>query len=126
MPTKRVLIIDDDPCIREIVHICLSEIGKFEAIAAGSGQEGLEKAFQEPPDAILLDLSMPQMDGMEVLRQLQACQATQTIPVVILSALTARLNGEWLSQLGVVETILKPFDCMTLPAKIATACNWHG
>jgi CheY-like chemotaxis protein len=125
MPTKRVLIIDDDPCIREIVHICLSEIGKFEAIAAGSGQEGLDKAFQEPPDAIVLDLSMPQMDGMEVLRQLQACQATQAIPVVILSALAARLNGG-LSQLGVVDTILKPFDCMTLPMKIATACNWQG
>ncbi len=126
MPTKRVLIIDDDPCIREVVYICLCEIGKFEAIAAGSGREGLDRAFQEPPDAIVLDLSMPQMDGMEVLRQLQACQTTQAIPVIILSALAVRLNLEWLSQLGVVETILKPFDCLTLPTKIATACNWKG
>lgn len=126
MPTKRVLIIDDDPCIRELVYICLSEIGKFEAISAGSGREGLDKAFQEPPDAIVLDLSMPQMDGMEVLRQLQACQATQTVPVIILSALASRLNIEWMSQLGVVETILKPFNCLTLPTQIATACNWNG
>jgi CheY-like chemotaxis protein len=126
MPTKRVLIIDDDPCIRELVYICLSEIGKFEAISAESGREGLDKAFQEHPDAIVLDLSMPQMDGMEVLRQLQACQATQTIPVIILSALASRLNSEWMSQLGVVETILKPFNCLTLPTQIATACNWNG
>lgn len=126
MPTKRVLIIDDDPYIRELVYICLCEIGNFEAISAGSGREGLEKAFQEHPDAIVLDLSMPQMDGMEVLRQLQACQATQTIPVIILSALASRRNIKWLSQLGVVDTILKPFDCLTLPSQIATACNWNG
>jgi CheY-like chemotaxis protein len=125
MPTKRILIIDDDPYIRELVYICLCEIGKFEAISAGSGREGLEKAFHESPDAIVLDLSMPQMDGMEVLRQLQACQATQTIPVVILSALVSQRKVEWMSKLGVVDTISKPFDCLTLPTQIATACNWN-
>jgi CheY-like chemotaxis protein len=126
MPNKRILVIEDDPCVREIVCICLCELGKFDAIEAGSGREGLDKAFQEHPDAIVLDLSMPQMDGMEVLRQLQAYRPTQTIPVIILSALASRLNREWLSTQGVVETILKPFDCLTLPGQIAAACQWKS
>ncbi len=126
MSNKRILVIDDDPYVREIVCICLCELGKFDAIEAGSGKEGLDKAVQEHPDAIVLDLSMPQMDGMEVLRQLQADRSTQTIPVIILSALASRLNREWLFKQGVVETILKPFDCLILPGQITAACQWKS
>lgn len=133
MSNKRILIIDDDPCIREVVHICLSEIGKYEVIEAGSGQEGLTEAFKEHPDAIVLDLCMPQMDGMEVLRQLRASQVTQMIPVILLSAqrstmksFAAAENSDRLSRQGIIETILKPFNCLTLPERIATACHWNS
>jgi CheY-like chemotaxis protein len=126
MPAKRILIIDDDPLIREIVHICLTEVGNYEAIEAESGREGLSKAVKEHPDVILLDLCMPHMNGMEVLQQLQDCQATQMIPVVVLSAIASQLNPDQLSTQGVVETIVKPFNCLTLPNRIATACCWNS
>jgi CheY-like chemotaxis protein len=125
MFSKRILIIDDEPCIREILYFCLSEVGSYEVIEAGSGQEGLLAACKQTPDAILLDLCMPQMDGMEVLRRLRNCQATKLIPVVILSAIVSLVEPDRLVKQGVVETILKPFNCLTLPNQIATACSWN-
>jgi CheY-like chemotaxis protein len=125
MLNKRILVIDDDPCIREILYACLSEVGNYEVIEAGSGRAGLTEAFRAHPDAIVLDLWMPQMDGMEVLQQLRACQATQMIPVVILSAIASLVDPDRLSRQGVVATILKPFNCLTLPNQIAAACHWN-
>jgi DNA-binding response OmpR family regulator len=124
MQNKRILVIDDDPWIREIVCLCLSEIGNFDVIAASSGGEGLAEVEKEHPDAILLDLCMPQMDGMEVLRQLRNCQTTQGIPVIIFSAIASLISPDCLIKKGVVETIVKPFNCLTLPARIAHACHW--
>jgi DNA-binding response OmpR family regulator len=124
MPNKRILVIDDDPWIREIVCICLSEVDNFDVIAASSGGEGLAEVAREHPDAILLDLCMPQMDGMEVLRQLRNCHKTQGIPVIILSAIASLVSPDRLAKQGVVETILKPFNCLTLPAQITHACHW--
>lgn len=126
MSNKRILIIDDDPCIREILQLCLSEIGKYHTIAAESGREGLVKAIVEHPDAIVLDICMPQMDGMEVLRKLRDCHNTSKIPVIILSAIASLISADSLAKQGVVETICKPFNCLTLPERIATACNWNA
>ncbi len=126
IPNKRILIIDDDPCIREILHFCLSEISNYEVIEADSGRDGLDKAFKELPDAIVLDICMPHMDGMEVLRQLRACPSTQSIPTILLSAIASMISPDSLSKQGVVETILKPFNCLTLPERIATACCWDA
>jgi CheY-like chemotaxis protein len=124
MQNKRILVIDDDPWIREIVCLCLSEIGNFDVVAASSGGEGLAEVEKEHPDAILLDLCMPQMDGMEVLRQLRNSQNTQGIPVIIFSAIASLVSPDRLAKQGVVETILKPFNCLTLPDRIAQACHW--
>lgn len=126
MSNKRILIIDDDPCIREILQICLSEVGKYQTIAAESGREGLVKAIVEDPDAIVLDICMPQMDGMEVLRKLRDCRNTSKTPVIILSAIASLISADALAKQGVVETISKPFNCLTLPERIATACNWNA
>lgn len=126
MSNKRILVIDDDPWIREILYMSLTEIGNYGVIEADSGRAGLTAACRSHPDAIVLDLCMPQMDGMEVLRQLHACQSTQMIPVIILSAIASLVTLDRLSSQGVVETILKPFDCLTLPARIAAACHWNS
>ena len=126
MPNKRILVIDDDPSIRAVIYLCLSELGQFDTIEAESGKEGLAKAIGEHPDAILLDLWMPQMDGMEVLRQLRDCQNTCEIPVIVLSAIATLVNPARLAKQGVVETIAKPFNCFTLADRIMTACHWHS
>lgn len=121
---KRILIIDDEPNIRSVINLCLSEIDSYEVIEAASGQEGLIKAKAEQPDAIVLDLSMPHMDGIEVLQRLTSCQTTRPIPVVILSAIAMLIDTSQIAPHNVVKTIAKPFDPMTLGTQIAAACHW--
>jgi CheY-like chemotaxis protein len=126
MCPKRVLIIDDDNAIRVVVKISLSKLGGYRVLDASSGSEGLEIARKEHPDAIILDLAMPKMSGFEVLQQLQENPLTQSIPVVLLTANADRLQLEdMVIPVGIVETIAKPFDALTLPHQIAIACGWN-
>jgi CheY-like chemotaxis protein len=126
MSQKRILIIDDDTAIRVVVKISLSKLGGYNVLDASSGLEGLEIARQEHPDAILLDLAMPKMSGFEVLQHLQENPLTQSIPVVLLTANADRVNRREIgAPVGIVETISKPFDVLTLPHQIAIACGWN-
>ncbi|BAZ71186.1 two-component response regulator (plasmid) [Fischerella sp. NIES-4106] len=84
--TKRILIIDDEPDIRETTQMCLEIAGEWEVLTAVSGKEGLVKATTEKPDVILLDVMMPDMDGLTTLQNLQKNPKTQNIPVVLLTA----------------------------------------
>jgi two-component system, OmpR family, alkaline phosphatase synthesis response regulator PhoP len=122
---KRVLIIDDDSAVRIVVGISLSKLGGYEVLDASSGPEGLEIAQKEHPDAIILDLAMPRMDGFEVLQKLQKNPLTQSIPVILLTANVEQVNRREISvSVGIVETIAKPFDALTLPNQVAIACGW--
>jgi CheY-like chemotaxis protein len=125
MSNKLILIIDDEPYIREVVHLCLSAIGGYEVVEAASGQEGILKAIEKRPDAIVLDLCMPEMDGIAVLEQLQNHPITRVIPVVILSAVASQVDRPSAFKRSVVDTISKPFDPLTLSKQIATACQWY-
>lgn len=86
MATKRVLIIDDETRIREVVQACLETMGGWEVLTAASVKEGLVKAEAEQPDAILLDIMMPGMGGLAFLQRQQAIPAIQSIPVIFLTA----------------------------------------
>ncbi len=79
---KTLLLIDDDEVSRYLVRNVLAQ-GNFRIIEAKSGQEGLQKASEEKPDAVILDLVMPEMSGFEVLQQLKANPETSAIPVII-------------------------------------------
>jgi two-component system, OmpR family, alkaline phosphatase synthesis response regulator PhoP len=126
MCPKRILIIDDDTAIRVVVKVSLSKLGGYCVLDASSGAEGLEIAQQEHPDAIILDLAMPKMSGFEVLQHLQENPLTQSIPVVLLTANADRVNRRDMgTPVGIVETISKPFDALTLPNQIAMACGWN-
>jgi two-component system alkaline phosphatase synthesis response regulator PhoP len=82
---QKILVIDDEPHVVKIVESRLKVSG-FEIIAAYGGKEGLEKAKQEKPDLILLDIIMPDIDGLEVLVRLRQDEDTKSIPVIMLSA----------------------------------------
>lgn len=126
MDQKRILIIDDDNAIRVVVKISLSKLGGYSVLDASSGAEGLAIAQQEHPDAIILDLAMPKMSGFEVLQHLQENPLTQAIPVILLTANADRVNRrEIVVPIGIIETISKPFDALTLPNQIAIACGWN-
>ena len=82
MSSKRILVVDNEAYIQEVAQICLETIAGWQVILAGSGLEGLAAAEREQPDAILLDVMMPDMDGLATFSQLQANPATRSIPVI--------------------------------------------
>ena len=126
MTTKRILIVDDEVHIREVVQTCLETLGGWNVLSVASGREGLLKAETEQPDAILLDVMMPGMDGFAFLRQLRSNRATQDIPVVLLTAMAHRFNQQQLAELGVRGAIAKPFNPILLTDEIAMALGWRA
>ena len=122
---KRVLVIDNEPYILEVAKICLETITDWEVITASSGKEGLVKAEAEQPDAILLDMMMPEMDGLTTFAQLHDNPATRLIPVILLTAKAQTADqGHSYTELGIKATIAKPFEPLELAHQIAGTLNW--
>lgn len=124
MSAKRILIVDDEERIREIVRACLEDLGGWEADTAESGQEALQKAGAEPFDAILLDVSMPDLDGFTLFRELQAHPIARSIPVILLTAKVLPADKIQFAQLGVAGVIAKPFDPVGISAQVSEILGW--
>lgn len=122
--SKRILVIDDEEDIREVVCLALEEFGGWHTDGAGSGLEGIQKALAGPWDGILLDVSMPDMDGVAVYDQLQANPRTQAIPVILLTAKVLPADRDRFASLGVVGVIAKPFDPVTVWQNGAQLLGW--
>ena len=118
--TMKILIIDDDADTRELVQMSLV-LARIETLTASSGAEGVAKAAREHPDAILLDVMMPFMDGPATLRALRADPRTADIPVLFLTASAMIAEVERLESLDVVGILPKPFDPSTLGGKVRAA-----
>ena len=118
---KRILIIDDEQDIREATQLCLEILGEWEVLSASSGKEGLATAAAEQPDAILLDVMMPEMDGLTTFERLQDNPLTQNIPVILLTAKTQPAERRRFTQLHVAGVITKPYDPFTLADEITQA-----
>jgi CheY-like chemotaxis protein len=124
MATKRILVIDDEDGIREIIQICLEAAAGWEVLTAGSGSEGLVTAQQEQPDAILLDVMMPDMDGPTTFGHLQSNITTQHIPTILLTAKAKISEQKQFIDLGVTGVITKPFKAQDLVNQIREILNW--
>jgi CheY-like chemotaxis protein len=122
--TKQILIIDDEDRIREVVAMCLETMAGWEIVTAGSGPEGVICAESVQPDAILLDMSMPEMDGATTFLKLQENPATQSIPVILLTAKVQPVERAQFSQMGVAGMIPKPFDPIQLSHQISVLLGW--
>jgi DNA-binding response OmpR family regulator len=109
----RVLLIDDDPAILRLLEVNFRMEG-FEVDAASHGEEALAFAAANPPDAVLLDLMMPGMDGRQIFDRLRAEQATAAVPVVFL---TARGRDDEMLAGGAI-VVQKPFDTVDLIATV--------
>lgn len=114
----RILLVEDDPDIQRMVQLSLKFQGGHEVSVASGGREGLEKAEQEQPDLILLDVMMPEMDGYETCRRLKANPATAAIPVVFLSARAQQSEIQKGRDLGAIGYLVKPFDPLTLSGQL--------
>lgn len=124
MTNKHVLIIDDEYDIRAVAQLTLKAVGGWNVSIAASGTEGLAKAADGQPDVILLDVMMPDMDGIETFQALQANPATQSIPVILMTAKVQAADQRRFAELGVVGIISKPFKAMKLPSQIAETLGW--
>ena len=122
--SKCILIIDDEEGILGLVRDSLEARGGWRVLTARSGKEGLACAAAERPDAILLDLTMPDLDGAATLQQLRTNPATRSVPVVLLTAKAESADWHRFASLEVQGVISKPFDPLRLAAQISMALGW--
>ena len=121
---RRILIIDDEDDIREVAALSLETIAGWEVVVAGSGAQGLAIAAECRPDAILLDVMMPGMDGPATFRELRRNPVTASIPVLLLTAKVQSSDQRRFADLGVQAVLFKPFDPLTLAKQIADSLGW--
>jgi DNA-binding response OmpR family regulator len=115
---KKVLVIDDNPTIVELIKYAVNLQGTYEVSVAYDGVQGLERIHGEPPDCVIIDVKMPHMDGYQLVRRLRSDARTMNIPLIILSAL-ARAEDQMTGMLsGVDEYLTKPFKPSALNAAI--------
>lgn len=123
--TKKFLIIDDEANIRELLQACLEDLGGWATMTAGSGQEGLKIAQTQAIDAIILDVSMPDMDGFKVYDNLQANLITQSIPVILLTAKVLSSDRAQFATMGIAGIISKPFEPTNICENVADILGWQ-
>ncbi len=114
---ERILVVDDDPDILQFVRVNLEGEG-YDAETAVNGRSALDAAKESPPDLVLLDVMMPEMDGLTVLRRMRSAPSTANVPVILLTAKALaedRVSG---LNLGADDYITKPFDVEELVARV--------
>lgn len=121
---RRVLVVDDDELILEVAQMCLEAVGGWQVTTASSGQEGLDRAVSERPDAIVMDVMMPGMDGPATAVALHENPVTTGIPIVLLTAKAQGKGQTDLSTLPIIGVLSKPFDPMLLPATLSSMLGW--
>ena len=114
---KKVLVVEDHPDMRELL-IWQMELMGFSAIPAKHGKEGVEKAVQEKPQLILMDIMMPGMDGREAARLLRSHPETQDIPILAATALFRDGDLKTCIDAGCNDYIVKPFTFQELQGKV--------
>ncbi|MEM9266742.1 MAG: response regulator [Cyanobacteria bacterium P01_F01_bin.13] len=122
--TQRILVIDDEKAIHVIVRASLNTTAGWDVLIADSATRGLEIAQIEQPNAILLDVMMPELDGPAVFRKLQAKPSTQNIPVIFLTAKARNGEKRVFESMGVAGVITKPFEPDQLANQIKALLQW--
>ena len=121
---RRILIIDDEDDIREVAALSLEAIAGWEILTASSGAQGIIIAAAEKPDAILMDVMMPEIDGPTTFGLMQKNPDVVGIPVLLLTAKVQGVDQRRFANLGVSAVLFKPFDPLTLAQQISEALGW--
>jgi len=117
MAKGKILVVDDEVYIVHILDFSLGMEG-YEVITALDGEQGLEKAREEQPDLIVLDIMMPKLDGYETCRMLKSDERTRNIPVILLSAKGRNIDQKVGFEVGADDYIVKPFSPRKLVERI--------
>ena len=123
--SRRVLLVDDDDLIREVTQVALEVVGGWQVVTASGGAEGITRAKEEQPDAILMDVMMPGMDGPTAFGHLQDDPHTREIPVILLTAKAQSRDRQNWQHLDLAGVITKPFDPMQLPSTVRRMLGWR-
>jgi CheY-like chemotaxis protein len=116
---QRVLHVDDDVDILEVSLIALAVVGGLEVTQCTSGHEALAKVRTARPDLFLLDVMMPEMDGVETLQGLRAIPRFSGTPAIFMTAKSEKAEIRRLMETGALDVIIKPFNAVTLASQIA-------
>jgi CheY-like chemotaxis protein len=122
--TRTILVVDDEPDIRELARLGLEMVGGYRVVVADSGTAAATLTEEVRPDAVLLDVQMPGMDGPATLAALRSGQVGATVPVVFLTASVQEAQLADLLRLDVVTVLSKPFDPMTLHQQVSQVLGW--
>ena len=115
---QRILLVEDDPDIAILTQMALGELGGFDVVHCDTGGAALTRVPLEQPDLLILDFTLPDMTGAEVLTELRSRQATAAIPAIFMTASVMPEHVERLKQLGALDVFAKPFDPLTLPDRV--------
>jgi CheY-like chemotaxis protein len=124
MPIKRILIVDDEESIQTVVQFGIQMVVDWQVLVASSGMQGIKTACDQKPDAILLDVMMPDMDGIATFKVLQSDPQTAQIPVIFLTAKAQTSEKRQFNDLRVSGVITKPFNSLDLPDQITKMLGW--
>jgi CheY-like chemotaxis protein len=122
--SKQILVIDDEEVIRLVVQSCFEDLAGWYVTTAGSGRDGLQHVQENLPDAIVLDVMMPEMDGLTFLKLLRQTTNGAAVPVVLLTARAELTNAVTCAKLGVMGAIAKPFDPIYLINQMTQLLGW--
>ena len=122
---ERVLIVDDDPDIRKLVSYNLSQAG-FRVSTAATGVAALEAVEGQPPDLIILDIMLPDLDGLEVCKKLRRQEKSRRIPIIMLTARTQEVDRVVGFELGADDYVMKPFSPRELVLRVKSIFRRMG
>lgn len=122
--TRSIVVVDDDADVRRLLTMSLARVGGHDVRAVDSGEACLEELRIDLPDAVVLDVNMPGLDGPATLECIRTDPRTLSVPVVFLTAGVADADVERLRALEVAGVLRKPFDPIALPGELAGILGW--
>ena len=125
MTTKKLLLVDDNEDNRTLIKLALEMDTNWKILLAANGIEGIEQAELLKPDAILLDLMMPELDGLAVYDMLKSNSATSSIPIIFMTATTRKNVISRLEDTASAGILIKPLDMTSLKTQIKKLCQWN-
>ena len=124
MPTPTVLVVDDDENIRDLTQLALESVSGWTVLTADGGYAAIDICREHRPDAVLLDMMMPDIDGLTTFEQLQADERTRDIPVILFTAKGRPGERQPWEDTGIRGMIAKPYNPMTLGDRVSELLHW--
>ena len=118
METKRILIVEDSPTMRQLLVFALRRLRNVEIVEAQDGMDGLRKVSSDHFDIALIDINMPVMDGLKLIRLMRGEDALQEIPIVVITTEGANEDRERALALGANEYLTKPIQANKVMAVV--------